>query len=841
MTRTIWLCVFLWVSLLQVAAQSAKKIILNVQKTPLSLVLLDLKANYGIQFAFDNDILSKYLVSVNRTFDSEEEALNYLLQNIPLELEKSGEIFIIIPVSEDTVVVQPKAFNQVSGQVLESETLEPLPFSYISINNKYIQSDQQGYFNFIASADTSLNLRISHLGYYFYDTVLTQSINSRFLLVPEPEELEEIKVISSLVDQSTLIGDKPGRIKINHRIAPVLPGYGDNTIYNLLRLMPGVLASGESSNDLMIWGSYESQSKIQLDGFTIFGLNNFNDDINVVNPFIVKNIEVMKGGYEARYGDRVGGIVDIVGKDGNLQKPSFGLNVNNTTVNSVAEIPLSKKSTFLAAYRQTYYQLYDRTGLNFSDRQSNNAQMENSVVFDVIPDYKFRDSNAKYVYRGTGGGQLAISIYGGGDNFDYNMEGELINNVLTRTEDEQNRQLGSSVKFFQPWENGNSTTLTASYSVFKREAQEQNKTVNNRTGRERITKQITTENKVDEISINAEHTFSLKNGHHLIFGAGAIQNNVNLVRNSFDEPVINLDSHSPRIVGFVQDELPLGKAVDLNSGLRLIYSTAMNKVYFEPRISASVRVTEEIKLNAAWGMYNQFMSKTSIVDSALNYAWFWINSNATDIPVLHAQHWVGGLAYHKNGLTVSGEVFYKTTDGLTRFYNGGKRFGQGFYVGDAISKGLDVFIKKEYKQHMAWVSYTLSNTMEHFPFYVREEYRPAPHHQKHELKFAGIVNFKSFWFSANYVYGSGFERYNFETDQQIDRDKPYNRLDIALVYRFRPGKVKPELGISVLNVFDTENIKYSNLRRTSVDDVSLVSIYADAVPFTPTLFFNIRF
>jgi hypothetical protein len=560
-----------------------------------------------------------------------------------------------------------------------------------------------------------------------------------------------------------------------------------------------------------------------------------------VNPFVVKNIEIMKGGYEARYGDRVGGIVDIAGKDGNLQKPSFGFNVNNTTINSVAEIPLSKKSSFLAAYRQTYYQLYDPAGLNFPDRQNNNSQAENSIIFDVVPDYKFRDANAKYVYRGIKGGQLAISLYGGGDNFDYKMEGEVTNNVLTRTEDEQNRQLGSSVKIFNPWENGNSTTLTASYSVFKRDALEQNILVNNRTGRERITKQIATENKVDEMSINAEHTFSFQNGHHLIFGAGAINNNVTLVRNSFDEPIINLKSNSPRIVGFVQDELPLGKSVDLNSGLRFIYSTAINKVYVEPRISASVRVNDEIKLNAAWGLYNQFMSKTSIVDSALNYAWFWINSNAADIPVLHAQHWVGGLSYNKNGLIVSGEVFYKTTDGLTRFYNGGRQFRQGFYIGDAKSKGLDVFVKKEYKQHMAWISYTLSNTEEHFPFYVREKYRPAPHHQKHELKFAGIVNFKSFWFSTNYVYGSGFERFNFETDQQIDRDKPYNRLDVALVHRFRPGKVNAELGLSVLNVLNTENVKYSNLRRTSVDDVSLVSIYADAVPFTPTLFLNIRF
>lgn len=142
---------------------------------------------------------------------------------------------------------------------------------------------------------------------------------------------------------------------------------------------------------------------------------------------------------------------------------------------------------------------------------------------------------------------------------------------------------------------------------------------------------------------------------------------------------------------------------------------------------------------------------------------------------------------------------------------------------------------------MAWISYSLGKTVEHFPFYTHEEYKPAPHDQRHELKLAGIFNYKSFYFYANYVYGSGFNRYDFKSERELNLSQNYNRLDAALVYKFRPGKVKTELGISVLNVFNTENVKYSNLRTTTVDDISLVNIYTDAVPCTPTLFFNIEF
>ncbi len=844
MIKSCWLFVFMILTLIQVTAQTVKKIKVNALKSSLSQVLLDLKENYGIQFAFDDDMLSKYIVSVNRTFQTEEEALAYLLEDLPFELQKSGEVFLIIPVTTDTIAIQPVETIRITGQVLEALTFKPLPFSYVSINNKYIQTDQQGNFNFIASADTSFDLRISHLGYYIYDTTITQSINNRFLLDPQVEQIGEVQVRGNVVEQSTLIGDKPGMMKINHRIAPVLPGHGDNSIFNLLRLMPGILAAGEQSTDLLIWGCYESQSKIQFDGFTVFGLKNFNDNISVVNPFMVKNIEVMKGGYDARYGDRVGGIVDIAGKNGTMLKPSFTFNINISTMNSLLEIPVSKKSSFLAAYRQTYYQLYNPTDLQLfrNDDRANKVQdaaSGSAIDFLVTPDYIFRDANLKYVYRGDKGSRFSVSLYGGGDNFDYQMEGSLLNLNLLRSETERNSQLGSSVQFSQLWKNGNSTSFTANYSVFERQAEEQNETENQRNGNKKITKNILSKNNVDEINAGAEHVFSFLNGHKLLAGAGIINNSVQLSRNSFAEQIINLNTISPRIYSYVHDVLPVVSWFEFKTGLRAIWSTQIKKVYVEPRISASFQISPRIKLNGAWGLYNQFMSKTSIVDSLLNFAYFWTNSNGENIPVLNAQHTVGGLSYYKNGFDFSIEVYHKITDGLTRFYNGSKRFPQGFFTGDAKTTGMDVFAKKEYKQQVVWISYTLSNTQEYFPFYGAGNYKPAPQNQKHEIKAARIFNIKSFYISANYVYGSGFERYDFEREEKQNLAKEYNRLDAALVYKFRPGKIKAELGLSVLNVLNNENIKYSNLRKTTVDDISLVGIYTEAVPFTPALFFNI--
>ncbi|WP_319231897.1 TonB-dependent receptor plug domain-containing protein [Draconibacterium orientale] len=849
MNRFTVVVLVMLLTVMQVAAQNQKEIEINTRKTPLNQVLIDLKEKYGLQFAYDSDLLSGFLVSANhKSFNSDEEALRFLIKDFPLEIERSGDVLLIIPKRKN----KPE-LTQISGQVLEANTFEPLPYSYILINRRPVQSDLQGHFNFMASADTAYNLQIAHLGYFVYDTVVTQSLSRNFLLYPQIERIQEVQIYSNPIEKSTLIGNTAGRMKINHQIAPILPGYGDNSVFNLLRLMPGVMASGEQSNDLLIWGAYESHSKILFDGFTVFGLKNFNDNIAVVNPLVVKNIEVMKGGYEARYGDRVGGIVDIQGKDGTLLKPTLTFSINSITVNTMVQLPLSKKSSLLAAYRQTYHQLYSPTRISIVAREENSTSgagagagtphgkgPSTNRISDVKPDFVFRDANLKYTFKGDDGSRFSLSLYGGGDDFSYDMDAQLARVLWTREEQEQNKQLGGSAQLNYPWNNGDATNLTVAYSAFGRELYQKAQTENNQNGNITTLNDLDAENTVDELSFNAEHTLNFRRGHRLLIGTGAINNKVELARFSDGKQQININNQSPRIYSYLQDEYPFGELLELKTGVRAIYNTKLGKWYVEPRVSASFSVFDDLKINASWGLYNQFISKTTVLDSTNNYTEFWTNSDEEQVPVLSAEHFVAGLSYQRNGFTASAEAFYKTTDGLSRYVNGNLLVSEGFYEGKARSKGLDIFLKKEYKRNMAWISYTLSNAEEQFPYFRINTWQPAPHQQKHELKFAGVYNYKSFYLSANYVYGSGFERYDLEVDNDLNFDKAYSRLDAALVYKFRPGKVKAEAGISVLNIFNTGNIKYSNIRISTIDELSLIGVYSDAISFTPAVFLNIE-
>jgi len=197
------------------------------------------------------------------------------------------------------VIYKPKKVKRsrsflLAGQIIDATNNEPLPYSHIIIKEQTFATDVKGSFSYLSETDSIFSLKASHLGYYILDTILVAEPNLSIKLYPSSIGLSEVVIRNKQIERSTLIGDKPGLMKLNHKVAHFLPGYGDNSVFNLLRLMPGIVAAGEQTNDLIIWGSYAGQSQVLFDEFTIYGLKNFNDNISAFNPLLAKDIEVLK-------------------------------------------------------------------------------------------------------------------------------------------------------------------------------------------------------------------------------------------------------------------------------------------------------------------------------------------------------------------------------------------------------------------------------------------------------------------------------------------------------------------------------------------------------------------
>ena len=826
-TRAFILILLLVVS----GALPGQGIRVDANNTPLNEVLIEIRDNHDIRFSFNDKLLSRYKVSLTSTFQSPEEAIQELLNGLPLSYDRMGDVFVIYEVRKKK---NPKTYV-LSGQILDKTSREPLPYSHIIINQKGVVTDFRGGFSYSSQTDSLFSVRASHLGYYIVDTTLEARTGHRILLTPSTIGLKEVVIRNREVERSTQLGEKAGMMKLNHKVANFLPGFGDNSVFNLPRLMPGITASGEQTNDLIIWGSYAGQSQVLFDGFPIYGLKNFNDNISAFNPLMAKDIEVFKGGYDTRFGERAGGIVNITGKNGNMLKTGFTFSINNMTLSGLVEIPLFKRGSLVIALRQTWYDLYNPSDMQNLFRRNNDADTTNDVDVDIIPEYMFRDLNIKYTTEIGRNDLFYVSLYGANDRFSYAINEPYRVWTLNKNTRETNTQSGGTLFYGKTWKSGNTSNFSFSFTNINSLYEDQLLLDHNQQSLTVQTIDQRSENSMNESILKVDNRFYVHRNHTIEASMGFYNNRVILREDTFNISTIDWESYARRMFISAQDIMSLGKKVILKAGYRLTLAGNLKKAYFEPRLSVSYQANDHWKLNAAWGLYNQFITRTVAVDEVGNYRYFWAIADNDGIPVIKASHLVFGTSYYNSGWTVNVEPFFKWISGITRYFYSGSLNLEGLFIGDSKIRGVDLFLQKEFNDHSAWVAYTLSKTEERFPNLLNNTYRRAYHDQRHELKAALLLNFDPFYFSTNYVYGSGFPVAPYPYDKNTE-DLSYSRLDVSFIYKFLDRKVVGEAGLSILNLLNNQNIKYTNFERIPSGQNNSINVYAEAIPFTPTLY-----
>jgi len=812
----------------------AQEIHLTADKQALSEVLVQLRDNYDMAFSFNDAALRKYSVTLDRKFQSPEQLLDYLLKGYPLTWEKTGDVYVIYPQRQKT---PPKPVKHLlRGRIVERKTLEPLPYSSIGINGSGTISDESGYFSY-RSTDSIFHVQISHLGYYRIDTTLNPGKKHLIKLTPSVEQLEEVVVTERLVETFLYSEDQAGVLNMNHKITRFLPGSSNNSVFNLLRLQSGISATAEASENLIIWGSYEGQSRILFDDIVLFGLKNFNDNIGTVNPFVVKDIRLMKAAFGAEYGDCVGGIADITGKDGNRNKFSMDVSLDNYTLNGMMETPVTENSSLILAFRHTYRNLYDNMNWDLTP----NRETEINSEVTIVPDYEFRDLNLKYTLRNEQGFHLRLSMLAGQDNFSYNVDERLTRWFkVKRNTSETSLQKGASLVIGKDGNNALSTQLTMSYSALEANYDNMHKVVNTFNNNIRKSANQQTLNSTTEAKVKLESTWAVNSNHQLEGALSWVGN-----RSSWSEDTAGVNFIDKRIRGshitlMARDRMTFDR-FKLVPGIRLTRVPHMEKTFPEPRLSASYEISEVLNFNVSGGLYRQYLTKTSVEDEYGNYRYMWTVANDKEYPVLRSKHLAASFTLEKENTQASVSPFYKKTNGLTRYVNFRARDIENLFEGHSQSRGIDFYLKQNFFGHTAWVSYTLSKTEESFEHFPNDTYLYAPQDQRHELKLAALLNFDPVYFSANYVYGSGFAIPNYSLRGVTYNRIPYHRVDAALTYKFHLNRFYGEAGISILNLFDRENLLYRNLERVPTTQKSTIRIYQQSVPFTPTLYLKMGF
>lgn len=798
----------------------AQEVRLSAVNEPLDKVLNKL----NVELSFDSKAMSSYTITLNSKFRSPKEAIDYLLKDKPYVCQRIGNVYVISPKKESTIAapVQEKKEVILSGILIDKENGERLPFAHLYTERGMLTSNENGLFSFKINENTATRLQIQYLGYNPIDTLLHAGSPHKLYLEPRPLLMNEIVVSPSSSAMQMQSGKTSGEIRINHSITRYMAGSGDNSVFNILRMMPGVRASGEPTEDLIVWGSGSGESKISFDGFTLFGLKGFSDNISFINPYMVKDIRLHKGGYDASYGNRTGSIVNITGIEGRNTSPSIKANISNLTVNAFGSVPVTNRSVLMAAYRQTCYNLYDVEALDpYKGKNPSNSEgkgkgnggsrpSQNTSDVYIYPDYAFRDINIKYSGNAFEKDNYYISLYTANDDFDFSVARD---DKYEVDASQNNHQYAGAAYYNKVWENAMSTKLLLSFS----ELDSKSDHITRLKGSQSTTSPEVdnhVENSVKEMKLNLSHNLSLGKQQQIEIGGEVIQYSTrfNEIKNQLTKPTI-----------YLTDNILLN-LLTLNAGIRADM-IPNDKVYIQPRISGRYIISDNVTATASWGLYKQYLSRIPVLQESDNIEYEW---QIQDTASMSSMHSAAGMAFSKNGFLASIEGYYKKNKNMLRLSS------KNIYQTEVDITGIDIFLKKEFDKASIFGSYSITN--------ISEEIKETGH----ELKLGSIVSLTPFTISANYIFGTGFSNLFYggqglgmgNSNVSYQTNKSYNRLDIAGTYNLKIKSCKLQMGLSVMNILGNQNIKYNYL---VTDNKDVTTVYTKAMPFTPMLFVEILF
>jgi TonB-dependent Receptor Plug Domain len=264
---------------------------------------------------------------------------------------------------------------------------KPLANATLRYQQQDYRSNAQGYVE-IPVADQPMNLEISQ------DKCLTKTV----LIFPEPkmQELniglendpEKVSYIQEIVFQNknkkptdismvSLSGDKA------KAVASITGGIED-----LLKTLPYVNSNTELSSQYMVRGGNYDENLIYINNVEIYRPflvgNSQQEGMSIINPDMVANVNFSAGGFEARYGDKMSSVLNVI-----YRKPQ------KTEVSGELSTIGGRLTLGLANKAQTFSMLTSARYRNIAlvlKQESLNAQMlpvyqdvQTSINYDISP------------------------------------------------------------------------------------------------------------------------------------------------------------------------------------------------------------------------------------------------------------------------------------------------------------------------------------------------------------------------------------------------------------------------------------------------------------------------
>jgi len=725
--------------------------------------------------------------------------------------------------------------GDIRGFVYDKDNGEPVLFAtvYLSGTNYGATTDINGFFNIAKVPEGTYTLTCTYVGYdstgVSLDLKAGRIVNQSLYMAQSSTQLSEIKVTAKKEESRADV--RVSSIKVTSKDIKSIPGTGGTAdLAQYLQVLPGVIFTGDQGGQLYIRGGSPIQNKILLDGMTIYNPFHSIGFFSVFETEIIRNAEVLTGGFGAEYGGRVSAIVDITSRDGNKKRFGGLVGANPFQANVLLEGPILKlnedsgtsasfiltaKHSYLEQTSKALYSYIDSTGLPFG----------------------FTDVYGKISLTGKTGSKLNVFGFNFRDNVNFSNASDL---------------------------NWNSTGIGANFKLIPNFA----KTIIG--GHFAYSDYDITLNEVgDQPRISSINSFEIGfditgYGQDSEFKAG-LELEGPSTRFKFTNGLgINVEENAfnTNFGIFTKYKKKLGNLV-IEPSVRLQYYASISDFSFEPRLGLKLNATDNLRFKFAGGIFSQNLISAVNERDVVNLFVGFLSSpdqvtapgssQRADFRYQRSIHAIGGVEIDLGpSLELNIEPYYKYFPQLININRNKTSSTESNYnteVGNAY--GIDFLLRYDTKQLFLWAAYSLG--------YVNRDdgtqVYPTHFDRRHNVNLVG--NYK---FGANRLWeagmrwnlGSGFpftltqgfyEDLNFEdgidsdyisengdlgiiySDERNSGRLPYyHRMDFSLKRNIEFTKyLNLEIYASVTNVYNRENIFFfDRIRYERVNQLPLL-------------------
>lgn len=715
-----------------------------------------------------------------------------------------------------------------SGKVLEAGSGESLVGASIMSESKQIGaiSNQYGYFSLRLPMGKSV-VRVSYVGFQTKELNLDIQKDTLIKIELSVAELEEV-----VIREDRRPDFIKGKLSIPIPLLKKVPMlFGEADLMKALSYTPGVMVGQEGSSGLYVRGGSPEQNLILLDKAPLYNPSHAFGFLSVFNPDAVKNIDLYKGGFPARYGGRASSVVDITMKDGNYQQYMHEVAVGLISSRILSEGPISKnKASYMVAARQM------NTSLIFLPRY---IKLWAGKPVDEFTSLWFYDVNAKINFRPNPRDQLHLSLYTNRDfftNVDQNSSGKRNSTALNWS------NTTASLRYNRILAPRLFGKMTGFYSHFDyRMANKNDAPVSEGAI---LKNEYNLSNVINDVGIKASLEFIPTNRYSLQIGLESVLHSFYPGKVSFvdsSQPTVQVTNDSRRITAlesavYVENELDLGSYLNVNAGFRLSRFQVEDKAYYgaEPRLSVGIPFHKKHTLRLGFARMNQYIHQLSSNGVGIPND-VWVPVTRLVPPVTSQQvdvgwQWeVGG----KGKWQTSVEVYRKKMTNLIDYPQGTnilsdlKTNWQELITtqGAGLMRGVEVMIQKKEGRLNGWLSYTYSKSQRQFASINDGRWYSSRYDRTHSL--STVLNYKltDRWaVSSNWIYQTGFpvtlpkaagiDLSGFPTAVYVYRNNyrmpGYHRLDVAFTYNFLTTRRQREAAwnFGVYNLYNRANPYY---------------------------------